>query len=60
MKILINVDECTGCGLCETTCPDAFKMGDDGIAEVIKQDGLDEALVDEAIEQCPVECITKS
>ncbi len=25
-------DACIGCGLCEGTCPDVFRMGDDGLA----------------------------
>ncbi len=59
MKPVINADECTGCGLCETTDPETFKLNDDGIAIVIKEDGVDAAKLDEAIEQCPVECISK-
>jgi len=39
MKIIIEVDLCTGCGLCEETCPDIFKLNeDDDVAEVIKKD----------------------
>ena len=39
MEVRIDEDLCTGCGLCEETCPDIFKMNEDkDIAEVIKTD----------------------
>lgn len=59
MKVTIDEDLCTGCGLCETICPDVFELNDDGIAEVIGE--VDEDLKDdvqEAIDSCPVECIS--
>ena len=58
MKATIDADECTACGVCEETCPEVFKLGDD-VAEVI----VDEIPADaeecakEAAEECPVECI---
>ena len=27
----IDQDECIGCGNCEESCPDVFRMNDDGI-----------------------------
>lgn len=35
MKAKIDKETCFGCGLCESTCPEVFKMGADGKAEVI-------------------------
>jgi len=56
-SVSIN-DECTGCGLCETTCPEVFELGDD-VATVL--DGADfnahEDLIKTAAEECPVEAI---
>ena len=56
-SVSIN-DECTGCGLCETTCPEVFELGDD-TATVL--DGVDfnayEDLIKTAAEECPVEAI---
>jgi len=34
MKAKIDREGCIGCGLCTTTCPEVFRMGDDDKAEV--------------------------
>jgi len=57
MKATIE-DTCTACGLCVDTCPEVFKLGDD-IASVIVNEvpaELEDA-VQQAAEECPVECI---
>ena len=50
-------DDCTGCGLCEATCPEAFDLDD--IASV--KAGVDlnehEELIRQAADECPVEAI---
>lgn len=35
MKVTIDRDKCSGCGLCESTAPDVFKLGKDGVATVL-------------------------
>ncbi len=60
MEIRIDEELCTGCGLCEETCPDIFKMDEDkDIAVVIKNDydEYDEECIQEAVESCPSEAI---
>ena len=61
MKVSIDVDLCTACGLCVDDVPEVFKMGDD-TAEVISGDvGSDqEDAVKAAAEDCPVEAIQVS
>jgi ferredoxin len=58
MKVRIDPDLCTGCGLCSDSVPDVFKMGDD-IAEVIAAEVPSnlESAVKEAVDDCPAEAI---
>jgi len=60
MEVRIDEDLCTGCGLCEETCPDIFKMNEEkDVAEVLKTDydDYDEECIQEAAESCPSEAI---
>ncbi|MEZ5124970.1 MAG: ferredoxin [Thermoleophilia bacterium] len=55
----VDPDLCTGCGVCESICPEVFELGDDGIAHVIDEDACDSAgCCDEAIDSCPEEAIS--
>ncbi len=56
---MIDHDLCIGDGICETICPEAFELRDDGIAYVIEENPSSDIMdaVEEAIEACPVECI---
>ena len=59
MKASVDEDLCTGCGLCEDTCPEVFEMEDGAdTAVVIKENGGPEDLIQEAIDTCPVQCIS--
>lgn len=59
MKAVINRDGCIACELCVETCPEVFRMGEDGPAEpyvdIIPKEAEDAAK--EAAESCPVEVI---
>lgn len=56
----LDRDGCIACGLCPETCPEVFRMADDGLAEVyqeeIPEDAEDRAI--DAQENCPVSVIT--
>ena len=58
MKVKIDAELCTACGLCEDSVPDVFQMGDD-VAEVKSADvpAELESAVQEATDDCPVEAI---
>ncbi len=59
MKATVNED-CIGCGLCESTCPDVFSISDDGVAVAIEEDVPEDAedSAQEAADSCPVSAIT--
>jgi ferredoxin len=57
-SIVIDEDECIGCGTCEEICPAVFKLNEKtDKAEVIDQKGAPGDQIEEAMEACPVECI---
>ena len=56
MKATVN-ENCIACGLCVSTCPDVFSMGDDGYA---KGGNIPAHLLSEARQaqsSCPVDAI---
>lgn len=60
MKAFVDEDTCIGCGLCESVCPEVFKMNDDGKSEAYV-DEVSDSLVEsaqDAQDQCPVSAIT--
>ncbi len=59
MKVVINEELCTGCGLCMDSCSEVFEMGDTIV--YVKMDNVPtelEGCCREAIENCPMEAIT--
>ena len=59
MKVTVDGDNCMGCAVCESVCPEVFQMGEDNIAEVIADPVPDshEDSCREAAESCPEEAI---
>ena len=60
MKAIVDRDLCIGCGLCEETCPEVFRMGEDGLAMVIDDDPPVETYpeIEASVELCPVSAIS--
>ncbi len=59
MKFKVNHDLCIGCGACENTCPEVFKLIDDKSNVIL--DPVPEELQENALaaeEGCPVEAIS--
>ena len=54
-KIKVDKDLCIGCGACAAYCPENFEIGDDMLAEVVKDEITDEVI--EAAENCPTDAI---
>ncbi len=58
-KVVIDTEECIGCESCVELCPDVFGFDDEEEkANVILPEGGPEECIDEAIDTCPVECIS--
>jgi len=69
MKVLINRENCIGCGVCEALCPEVFEIDEDGfskIKEPYRKGGPErgevgehlKGCVEEASSSCPVSVIT--
>ena len=58
MRVVVDENLCTGCGLCVDVCPEVFEMPE--ALSIVKTADIPEDLVDgvkEAMESCPVEAI---
>ena len=59
MKAFVDQSGCIGCGLCADTCPEVFRMNDEGLAEAYAD--VTDATRDtaqEARDSCHVSVIT--
>ncbi len=58
MKVpVVELSDCILCEVCTEICPEVFQMNAAGYVEVIDLDAYPEAEIDEAIKNCPVDCI---
>lgn len=60
MKATLDRSGCISCGMCADTCPEVFRMAEDGVAEAYREDVPPEAeeRAIEAQDGCPVSVIT--
>ncbi len=58
MKVKLDEELCTGCGLCADTCPEVFEFND--IVKVKVEEVPEDAVgtCRQAAEDCPVEAIS--
>ncbi len=55
---VIDEEACIACGNCEAVCPEVFRLNEPlGHSEVINPKGAPEEKIQEAIDQCPAQCI---
>lgn len=58
MKVTVDKETCSGCGVCVDMCPDVFEMEDEiARAKVNDVPSEFEDVVKEAAEACPTEAI---
>lgn len=54
----VDQEACISCGLCVSCCPGVFRFNDDGKSECYDPAGASEAEIQQAIDGCPVQCIS--
>ncbi|NJB69394.1 ferredoxin [Desulfobaculum xiamenense] len=59
MAIRIDEEACMGCESCVELCPDVFEMDADGEKAVVKNPNSTDECVQEAIDSCPAEAISR-
>ncbi|MEW5758755.1 MAG: ferredoxin [Candidatus Omnitrophota bacterium] len=55
-KVTVDASTCVGCGLCENSCPEVFKVEGDGIAHVLAN-ACPTHNLKEVADSCPVNAI---
>ena len=54
---VVELSECTKCGICVEVCPEVFCMSDAGFILVAELEDYHESQVNDAIKNCPDNCI---
>ena len=54
----VDLSLCTACGGCIELCPDVFRLNQANYLEVVLLDEYPEDCIDEAIRDCPEDCLT--
>lgn len=54
---VIDLGECILCGICAEVSPSVFVLNEAGYMEVVSASAYPIASIDEAIKNCPVDCI---
>jgi ferredoxin len=55
---VIEIGDCVLCGICVELCPSVFALTDLGYVEVTGSVDLPEDDINEAIKNCPADCIS--
>ncbi|WP_059014689.1 ferredoxin [Mycobacterium sp. M26] len=59
-RVTVDLERCSGIGLCEAGKPDLFEVGDDGRARLLREDvSADElAELEDVVAQCPTQSVS--
>lgn len=55
---VVELSECIHCEVCIEVCPVVFSFNDAGYIEVADLEDYPEACIDEALRNCPKDCIS--
>jgi len=56
-KPYVDQATCISCEMCVNMVPAVFRIGEEGVAEVHDPTGASEKEIQDAIDNCPVNCI---
>lgn len=56
-KPVVELSECVVCEVCIDICPKVFSMNDAGFIQVNELDDYDLECVEDAVKNCPSDCI---
>lgn len=54
---VVELSDCNLCGICEGVCPTVFHVSDLGYVQISELSEYPEEEVDDAIRNCPADCI---
>ncbi len=54
---IIDLSDCILCGICQDVCPEVFRLNAAGYIEITGMSDYPRSCVDEAIKNCPADCI---
>ncbi len=57
-KIIVNKEQCIGCGACVAIAPTHFEFDDEGKSTPISQEIIEDESLQNAIESCPTSAIS--
>lgn len=59
MRVEVDLDKCTGHGICESIADDVFEVGDDGVVAISDDErpASDRDRMEQAVTQCPVSAL---
>jgi ferredoxin len=59
MRIIVDTDQCTGHGICESLASDIFEVGSDGMVHLLIDDVSEDrrSIVESAVAECPTQSL---
>ena len=56
-SVEVDLSDCKLCEVCVAACPDVFRINDAGYVEVADMDEYPQEEVEDAMKNCPTDCI---